>query len=116
QAIRRIDELTPQAIKCDQGGIAQFFAILTVPCFEVWTLLHKKSLGSRQMTSKEILRELEKVIPDYKKNKSGMFDRLYTELGGAIQRAETLLAISSAPADTKTYVHDLVRFLLSQVR
>jgi len=70
------------------GGLEKFFAINSVPCFEFWVLLHFCcSLGSWE-TYDDLAPDLRKQMPDYKKNMTGLYDRIKDPTDTAIKNAK----------------------------
>lgn len=96
----------------------RFQAIASVPCFELWLLLHFMDI-QYIMSRHDVLRCLKKEehIPDYQKGKEGIFSLTRNNFAKAYGRASVLEKLHS-PYDGKepyTGVHKLVN-LLSTLR
>jgi hypothetical protein len=89
-----------------------FFAIGSVPRFEYWLLLHFKCWASHLEGAKTEI-QLKKHMPDYKKNKKGLFRKLVHQLEQAKKNAkETLQACEINNTDNpSTRVHELIETL-----
>lgn len=93
-----------------------FKACVSVPCFEMWLILHykyndkpyhkkgKKSVGDL------VLDDLKKIYPSYEKGMSGIFLAHENKIEDAIKNAQALLdANQKTQTDNpSTYVHELV--------
>ncbi|MDQ0702412.1 hypothetical protein QF043_001204 [Pseudomonas sp. W3I7] len=96
-----------------------FFATTSVPCFEVWLLLHfrysaasitasgNKSAGDRALS------ELTRYMPNYKKGAEGTFLELFNKLTLAKTHAERLNQQSQASGtdNPTTTIVELVEYL-----
>lgn len=94
----------------DEG--VKFQAIASVPCFELWLLLHFEDvLAPLQRT--EVYRRLRQHLPGYDKGQPGHFDRTLALLDLATQRATQLAGLNTAHDGTAPYtdVHRLVSLL-----
>ena len=110
EAIRITESLKPNNV---------FKAITSIPCFEVWFILHfnyfstaletigKKTCGMRTIT------ELEKYWPAYTKGCSGSFEHVRDHIERAKALSSRLLAESKKSGSTNplTNVHELVEYL-----
>ncbi|MEX5685965.1 RloB family protein [Pseudomonas silesiensis] len=110
EAVLKIKGMKPRGI---------YHAITSVPCFEVWLLLHfnysaapfrasgNKSAGARVMD------ELLRYWPTYKKGQNNAFEHLFNELDSAIHSANRLNAEckSRGSDNPTTNIHDLVLYL-----
>lgn len=110
EAVRLTESLKPNNV---------FQAITSIPCFEVWFILHfdyfstafetvgKKTCGMRTVS------ELEKYWPEYKKGCNGSFDHVFEN----IERAKALSlrlhndSKRSGSTNPLTNVHILVEYL-----
>jgi hypothetical protein len=79
-----------------------FRAIASVPCFELWLLLHYEEIG-HAIHRDEVLRRLKRHIPSYEKGKSGYFALTKSRLPEALQRAEKLMKQHSAHEGCEPY-------------
>lgn len=64
-------------------------AIASIPCFELWLLLHYEDVHCYKDRT-EILKCLKKHIPDYDKGKKGLFDKTSGGIPNAIKRAKAI--------------------------
>ncbi|MBC3376673.1 RloB domain-containing protein [Pseudomonas sp. SWRI92] len=94
-------------------------AIVSVPCFEVWLLLHYTyssaefiSNGGKSSGSL-VMKELRRYWPEYSKGQSGAFQHLFNQMDGAIHSAERLnKEVAARGGDNPTSnVYELVTFL-----
>ena len=67
-------------------GKKRFVAIPSVPCFELWFLLHYEAV-TRELERDEARRRLKEYIPDYDKNLTNMFIRTSEQLETAYRNA-----------------------------
>jgi hypothetical protein len=65
----------------------RFTAIPSVPCFELWFLLHFEPV-TREEHRDEIVRRLKVKVPGYDKGLSDMYQRMKSNLSIAIARAQ----------------------------
>ena len=101
-----------------------YFAITSVPCFEVWLLLHfeyySKPFASSgdKSAAKMVVNELKRFISDYEKNAKGIFQRLYNRLDKAKSNAKRLTEsnIEQEVDNPSTTTQDLIEYLESQRR
>lgn len=66
-----------------------FRAVVSVPCFELWLLIHYETIA-HPIYRDEVIRRLKRHIPDYEKGKGGYFSLTRSRLSEAIRRAEEL--------------------------
>jgi len=110
QALNRIKHLKP---------LDTFFATNSVPCFEVWLLLHFRYSGAPIVASgnksagDRALDELTRYLPNYKKGNSGTFIELLDKLPLAKTHAErlNLQCQASGTDNPTTLILDLVHYL-----
>jgi len=97
----------------------QIEAITSVPCFELWILLHFEytthpfdSIGKRSICD-SVVHCLKRYIPDYKKGRADIFHITKPYINTAIQNAKnTMVAAQSAKTNNpSTLVHELVQYL-----
>ncbi|MEA9390412.1 RloB family protein [Acerihabitans sp. TG2] len=96
-----------------------FFIINSIPCFEYWLLLHYKYSTKNyenlpnNSSGKQIIHELKKYIPDYKKATKGLFRKLNDKVDAAI--ANSLRAKNAAfnhgTDNPSTLIHELIIIL-----
>lgn len=75
-----------------------FQAIASVPCFELWLLLHFEDIQA-PLHRDEVMRRLKSHIPEYDKSAGNAFAITRTHLSVASQRAERLAARFNAHKD-----------------
>jgi RloB-like protein len=82
---RRLD----RAMKNDDGKLVRFLAVPSVPCFELWLLLH---FANQQAYSDrfQIFARVRTHIPDYAKGMTGVYALTEPHLEHAVKRAEWL--------------------------
>lgn len=96
-----------------------FFYVKSVPCFEYWLILHfnyttKPYASTEKNSTGDIaLKELKKLMPDYKKGLKGVFSTLHGQLEFA--KANAVRAEKHAQANhtdnPSTNINDLVDYL-----
>ena len=91
-----------------------FRAIASVPCFELWLLLHYEDIR-HPLHRAEVLARLKQFIPSYVKGASGSFAITKANLGIASQRARSLAALSNAfdATEPSTDIVELVELLIA---
>lgn len=62
--------------------------IVSAPCFEIWFLCHFEKGGSHYASNDDVIAELRRFIPDYQKNRKGIYDDLASKTSIAIQTAK----------------------------
>lgn len=93
-----------------------FTAIPSVPCFELWLLLHYEDIRE-YFERDEIYRRLRNHLPEYAKGAHGMFEITSPALAQASQRAATLQGRCSPFTGTEPYTNaDMLVTLLRSVR
>jgi RloB-like protein len=97
----------------DEKKPVMFEAIVSVPCFEFWLLLHFLDV-KHFLHRDEVFQELRRHILDYEKGMSDVFQRTEPLLSTAAKRAVLLKeTFERIPGDEPyTDVHELVQFLL----
>jgi hypothetical protein len=66
---------------------SRFIAIPSVPCFELWYLIHFV-LITKELHRDKVYTQLKTEVPEYNKGASGMFERTYSRLSFACSSAE----------------------------
>ena len=91
-----------------------FRAIASVPCFELWLLLHYEDIR-HPLHRAEVLARLKQFIPSYVKGASGSFAITKANLGIASQRVRSLAALSNAfdATEPSTDIVELVELLIA---
>ena len=101
------------------GRIGRLRAITSVPCFEIWVLLHFRyssaafnSAGS-QSACDRVIAEIKKHFPKYSKGSAAVYDRLEPLMNDAQAHAERLFKDNAVTGSTNpaTLVHELVSYL-----
>jgi hypothetical protein len=98
----------------DERKAVQFDAAVSVPCFELWFLLHFQDVPAYH--HRDVIMEKLKVhVPAYDKGKEGMFGLLRPSLENATTRANWLNENYCRLPGTDSYtdVHRLVSFLIT---
>lgn len=112
EAIERIYSLTPKKV---------FHAVISVPCFEYWILLHYchttkpyESLPNNSPCN-QVIDDLKAYLPDYSKGTNNLFEKLKGQLEFAKQNAQRSLdqANQDGTDNPTTHVQELVSFLQS---
>lgn len=96
-----------------------FVAIISVPCFEYWLLLHYSYTTQPyaalpgNSACNQVLHDLRKYMPDYAKGAKDIFTKLTGQLVLAIQNSERGLqeCAASGTDNPTTRVYELVNFL-----
>jgi hypothetical protein len=91
-----------------------FHAIASVPCFELWLLLHFEEIHA-PIHRDEVLRRLGRYMPDYEKGMEGVFEATRCHRGVAAQRATRLSQRATAYTHPEPYtdVASLVELLVT---
>ena len=101
-------------LRNDLGQRVAFRAVPSVPCFELWLLLHFEDVPA-PVQRDEVYARLRAHLPGYDKGQGGHFDRTHANLGAATQRATHLAGIHNAHSavDPYTDMHTLAALLIS---
>lgn len=110
-ALKRIKNLRPEGT---------FFSITSVPCFELWLLLHfrcsTKSYAAQKNNSagNQVLNDLKRHMPEYKKKDKKVFTELIEKLDTAFENARkiNLSAVKSMTDNPSTGIDYLVKSLI----
>ena len=104
--------------KNDTGQLTNFKAISSIPCFELWLLLHFAPF-TKEMHRNEVYAELKKAgrLPDYEKGEIGVFGKTHHLLKNAYQNADILRKQRERDHNENPYtdIHDLV-YMLTNLR
>lgn len=110
----RMAESLDGKLKNDAKQFIRFKAIASVPCFELWLLLHYEDIQA-PLHRDEVMRRLRKPenFPGYEKGAAGAFASTRERLNVAAQRAEALAVRFSADATPAPYtaIVELVKLL-----
>ncbi|MFP4147279.1 MAG: RloB family protein [Halorhodospira sp.] len=104
------------------AGKASLHAIPSVPCFELWLLLHHEftdaPFGGAGSPCDQLIERLRRHLPDYRKQDSGIFERTRPRLDTALDNARQLQARHPDPKEDNphTSVHDLVEAIINLTR
>lgn len=110
EALRLISEIKPKGV---------FKAIISVPCFEYWLLLHYVfttrpfEADRNGSTCASLISELKKYRPSYEKGDENIYSVLSGQTNQAIAYSKRALA-QSEESDTdnpSTFIHELVEYL-----
>ena len=106
-----------QRLKNDEKQLVVFEAIVSVPCFELWLLLHYADVRS-WMHRDVVLNKLRTHIPDYEKGMPNLFTLTESLLSVSTGRARALKINHQRIPGEELYtdVHELVDYLTSLVR
>lgn len=101
-------------LKNDLGELVDFRAIVSIPCFEMWLLLHFEDIAA-PLHRDEALERLRNHINDYEKGAGGSFEITSNRLEIACNRAELLAENQNeyGPPAPFTNIHTLVSMLLN---
>ncbi len=96
-------------LRNDNNDGTIFKAIASVPCFELWLLLHFEDIHA-PIYRGEAIERLKQHIPDYQKGTRGIFANTRAALDAATQRAHALSTKFNAYTipEPFTAVHELV--------
>jgi hypothetical protein len=101
-------------LRNDAKQPVEFKAVASVPCFELWLLLHFEDIR-HPLRRDEVLTRLKQHIPGYDKGVGGSFSTTRGSLYIASQRARNLARLSTAFDDTEpsTDIVELVSLLIA---
>lgn len=110
-ALAKADALNGK-IRNDSGEHIPFQAIASVPCFELWLLLHFEDVHA-PIHRNEVYARLRHYLPEYDKGQPGYWATTQGLLEQAVGRAEARVAATTAYDGTEPYtsVHQLVSLL-----
>lgn len=96
-----------------QGRKVKFQALASVPCFELWLLLHFEDVLAPQHRA-EVYAKLRRHLPGYEKGRGGLFAATQAHLASATERGTALSAQHSAFDGVQpfTQIHELVALLI----
>ena len=103
-------------LRSDLGQQITFRAVASVPCFELWLLLHFEDVLA-PMRRNEVYERLRAHLPGYDKGQEGHFERTRPHLDAAHQRASHLAGIHNAHDGIEPYtdMHMLVTLLTTLI-
>jgi hypothetical protein len=113
EAIRAARALNGKLKTKEPAAPILFVAVPSIPCFELWFLLHYEAV-TREEHRDAIARRLKAIIPEYNKNLRDMFSRTGDKLEVACARAaeERRRAVSTGNDNPSTDVDLLVARLI----
>jgi hypothetical protein len=76
-------------LKNDEKKYISFQAIPSIPCFEIWLLLHFEDVNT-PLHRTEVFSRLKRHLPKYEKNSANIFEATRKNLQDAMQRAKIL--------------------------
>lgn len=99
-------------LKNDNKRLIKFSAIASVPCFELWLLLHFEDV-SAPVHRKEVLSRLKMYIPNYVKGATRSYFLTKDRLPFAVRRSQILISKFNARTAPEPYtgIVDLVTLL-----
>jgi len=114
EALKLIEDINGEPCINKDGKVIIFNAIVSVPNFEMWLLLHFK-LVHGPVSRQEVIRDLKKYLKDYAKGKAGYFDVTRHLLPIAYKNAKILSKTNNASAGDMPYTNmgDLVEYLIN---
>jgi RloB-like protein len=97
----------------DERRKVPFQAIVSVPCFELWLLLHFEDIKV-SLHRNEVAQRLKKYLPHYQKGGVGHWASSKAHIATAQTRAARLAELYTAVQDTEPYtnMHELIQCLL----
>jgi hypothetical protein len=100
-------------LRNDQKQKVQFIAITSIPCFELWLLLHFKEIYD-WLHRDDVIRHLKSYIPNYEKGLDKCYQKTRHNIEIAIERAKKLSNNKSIYNDNEAYtnMYALIEFLL----
>ncbi len=101
-----------QKYKNDEGKLVSFEAVVTVPCFELWLLIHFVDVR-HWLHRDDVIRRLRQQIPGYSKGNKKTYSGTATLIDDAIRRGTFLKnSFSRLPGNEPyTDMHELVHTL-----
>ena len=102
------------ARKNDEGQRVPFLAVASVPCFELWLLLHFEDVMA-PVHRNEVYARLRAHLPTYEKGQGGHFAATRGQLDAATARAAARAAQTTAHDGREPYtdMHTLVNLLMT---
>ena len=99
-------------LRNDLKQAVKFGAIASVPCFELWLLLHFEDVQA-PLHRTEVYQRLRQYLPNYDKGQAGHYAQTRQNLAEASQRAERLAQLTTAYNGVEPYtdMHRLVHSL-----
>jgi hypothetical protein len=100
-------------LRNDDGAAVPVEAVASVPCFELWLLLHFEDVHA-PLHRHEALARLKAHLPGYEKGAGGLWAATQGRLDAATERALRLAQATTAHDGTRPYtaMHELVSRLV----
>ena len=76
-------------LRSDEKRVVRFLAVPSVPCFELWLLIHFEDVWAPRHRD-EVLTRLKRFLPGYHKGSADTYEKTESRLDGAISRAKQL--------------------------
>lgn len=101
-------------LRNDAKQAVTFQAVTSVPCFELWLLLHYEDIQA-PLNRNEVLQRLQTYIPGYEKGERKTFATTNKYLEVAMQSAELLATRFTADTDSEpfTAIAQIVKLLIT---
>jgi hypothetical protein len=101
-------------LRNDNHAAVPVDVVASVPCFELWLLLHFEDLYA-PLHRREVLERLQSYLPGYEKGSGGHWTRTQDHLEDAMLRAQRLAGATTAEDGIQPYtaMHELVARLVS---
>lgn len=99
-------------LRNDESQKIRFQAIASIPCFELWLLLHYEDIQA-PIHRNDVMARLKQHLPGYDKGAGGAFATTRSRLATATQRAQALAAKFNADPEPFTALHELVTLLIT---
>ncbi|OYT45765.1 hypothetical protein B6U90_02460 [Thermoplasmatales archaeon ex4484_6] len=108
------EKVIPNSLK--MTGKKGIELIFSRPCFELWFLLHFKRVFA-SLNNREIMKELKKKLPKYRKADKRIFEKMEGMTETAISNAESIgITNLSDIRNPSTNVQELVKFILKLIK
>ena len=117
--LANVDRALKKIATLDAGGSGRWYAVTSMPCFEIWVLLHFKytsspysSAGGRSACD-NVVAHVRQHLPNYAKGDQTVYDQIKDRTGNAVTNAERLAVHNSGAGshNPATRVHELVDYL-----
>ena len=112
-------EAIDQAVSSPAGKKGRLEAITSVPCFEIWVLLHFVystapfvRTGNKSACDK-VIKAVRAHLPEYEKALTDVFEKLQPRVNNAVTNGNQLAKhnYDTASENPATEVHELVKYL-----
>lgn len=101
-------------LRNDERQPVMFKAVVSIPCFELWLLLHYEDIRDA-LTRGTVMARLKRCMPSYAKGARGVYLATRSMLSTATQRARALAQRNNAHTAPEPYtgMHELVTHLIT---